>query len=623
MSRARGKKQGPRWLALGALGVVFGDIGTSPLYALRSMLGTAPHLDRTTVYGLTSMAVWTLVLIVCALYVGTLMALDHDGDGGLLALLTLVRRRARGRLLRVATVVGMLGAALFLGDSLVTPAISVLSATEGVKVASPSLARFALPAAVVILVGVFLLQRLGSGRIGSIYGPIMALWFITLAATGAGEILREPGALTVLSPTWAVRYTLADPGAAFLSLGSVVLTVTGAEALYADLGHFGRRAIARAWFLVVFPALVLAYVGEAGQVVHRPTTASQPFYAVIPDWGTVPVLVLATLATIIASEATIAGAFTVLHQAGGLELLPRMRTRHPSETGAGQVYLPAANWTLCGAVLVIVIGFGSSDALASAYGVAVSSTILCTVTLAVILAALRGAKRRVTVTALLGVVASAFALATLSKVAGGGWMPLAVAALLFLTMATWRRGRSRLRTQRHDMEQPTTELGARVGGGVTRRPGSAVFLSDNKDVIPLALDFVLEYERSLPEHIVVLSWRVDEKPSSAPHGEAVSFYSPAPDVMGVEIVLGYRDRLDPQSLLRDIAAAPSRPLGDLDPDSAIYYISQEIPRVSKHGDMPRWQQRLFAAIDRVASDRAEDLTLPRERTVVMGREFTL
>ncbi|MGN6722994.1 MAG: KUP/HAK/KT family potassium transporter [Marmoricola sp.] len=617
-----GKGDAPRWLALGALGVVYGDIGTSPLYAMRTMLGTAPHVDRTTVYGLTSMAVWALILIVSCLYVGTLMALDHDGDGGLLALLTLVRRKARGRLLRVATVVGMIGAALFLGDSLVTPAISVLSATEGVGVAASSLTRFALPAAVVILFGVFVLQRVGSGRIGSIYGPVMVLWFLTIGVAGAGGIVRSPGSLTALSPVWAFRYLSSDPGPAFLSLGAVVLTITGAEALYADLGHFGRQAIARSWFVLVFPALVLAYVGEDAAVLKNPSAASQPFYAVLPSWATIPVLILATLATIIASEATIAGAFTVLHQAGGLELLPRMRTQHPSAGSAGRVYLPAANWTLCLAVLAIVLGFGSSSSLAGAYGVAVSSTILSTVTLAVIFAMLRGARLRAVVTIVLGIFAFVFAIATLPKVASGGWLPLLVGAALVTLMVTWQRGRHRMRSQRHKMAQPRSEFVSSLKG-VNRRPGSAVFLSDNNETTPIALAFVLEQEQSIPQHVVVLSWQLDEKPSSEPHEEAVEVHRLAPDIVAVDIVIGYRDRLNPQALLRHAVKSEPDLLEGLDPDAAIYYLSQEIPQISKRGALPRWQQRLFTAIDRIAPDRAQELTLPRDRTVVLGREFTL
>ena len=619
----RRTEQGALGLAVGALGVVYGDIGTSPLYALRTMLHTANRPDHDVIYGLTSTAVWSLILVVSVLYIGMLTRLDHDGEGGLLALLTLVRARARGRLRWIAMIVGMLGAALFLGDSVVTPAISVLSASEGVGVASPGLSRFALPAASLILVGVFVLQHVGSGRIGSIYGPIMVLWFLTLGVTGAAAIAQHPQALTMLSPTWAFHYFQSDPGTAFLALGSVVLTITGAEALYADLGHFGRRAIAQSWFLLVFPALIIGYVGEAATVAHHPGDAAQPFYAVVPSWGTIPVLLLATLATIIASEATIAGAFTVLHQAGGLELLPQMRTRHPSEQSGGRVYLPAANWGLGVVVVAVVLGFGSSSALASAYGVAVSATILTTVTLATMYAALRRERARLIGTVALGLVALAFATATVPKIATGGWLPVAIAIALFATMTTWHRGRARLRAQRREAEPPTSELVKRIEDGVDRRCGSAVFLNDDKRYAPLALVFMLDHEHALAEHTVVLSWQVDESPTSPPHEEAVSAHPLAPGVVAVHMVLGYRDRLEPARLLRYAVERHEELLEGFDPDRAIFYISQEIPRMAAGGDLARWRQRLFVAIARIAFDRAEDLTTPRDRTVVIGREFAL
>jgi KUP system potassium uptake protein len=610
-------------LALGALGIVFGDIGTSPLYAFRAVLGTSSHLDTNTVYGLTSTVVWSMAIVVAALYVGTLTAMDHDGEGGLLALLTLVRRQSSGGVLAAATIVGMLGAALFLGDSLVTPAISVLSASEGIEVVNPSLDQLALPGAVVILIGVFLLQHVGSGRIGRVYGPVMLLWFLTLGITGTASIAYDPGALTTLSPTWALRYFIDQPLTAFLALGAVVLTVTGAEALYADLGHFDRKAIARSWFGLVFPALLLAYVGEAAAVVRHRGSAGQPFYAVVPHWATIAVLVLATLATVIASEATIAGAFTVLHQAGGLGLFPRLLTRHPSKLGGARVYLPAANWTLGVAVLGVVLTFGSSSSLASAYGVAVSGTVLTTVILAVLLTALRGERTRLVVTLMLGLAAVLFAAATSPKITSGGWLPLCAAAIVFTTMATWRAGRRRLRAQRLDLEQPTTDLVERLRHGLNRRPGSAVFLTDDRDTTPLALDFVIDHEGGLADHVIVLSWHVEDSPRSAAHDEAMDARQLAEGVVAIDIALGYRDRLDPQRLLRRAAVVSPALLAGFDADQAVYYISQELPRVARHGGLPRWQQRLFVAIDRLTSDRVATLTLPRDRTIVFGRELDL
>ncbi|MCW2866853.1 MAG: hypothetical protein JWR20_1041, partial [Marmoricola sp.] len=368
-------------LTVGALGVVFGDIGTSPLYALRTILGESGPLGRDTVLGVTSTLIWSMVVVVTVLYVGLLLRVDNEGEGGLLALVALVRRTSgRGRSVGLVTVLGMIGAAMFLGDCVITPAISVLSAAEGLEVANPSFKVAVLPIAVVLLAGVFVLQRIGTGVIGKFYGPIMVVWFLLLAVTGAFSLAHDPGVLVALSPHEAVRFFVADPLTAFLSLGAVILTVTGAEALYADLGHFGRRAISSGWLLVVLPALVLAYLGEASAVIRHHGAAAQPFYAVVPGWATIPVLVVATLATVIASEAVIAGAFTVLHQLAGLGLFPYLRTEHTSRRHAGQIYLPAANWALAVGVLAVVALFRSSASLSSAYGVAVSSTIIVTAT---------------------------------------------------------------------------------------------------------------------------------------------------------------------------------------------------------------------------------------------------
>lgn len=611
-------------LAVGALGVVFGDIGTSPLYAFRAILGGIGGLDRSTVYGLTSIVIWSMTIVVSVLYVGTLTSMDHDGDGGLLALVTLVRKRGNAGVFAAATMIGILGAALFLGDSLITPAISVLSAAEGVKVANPGLSWIALPGAVAILLCVFLLQHVGSGRIGSFYGPVMLAWFLTIAGFGAASISRTPTALEALSPTWAVTYFWEHPAAAFLSLGAVVLTITGAEALYADLGHFDRRSITQGWFFLVFPALVIAYLGEAAAVQRSPAAASQPFYAVVPEWGTIAVLLLATIATIIASEATIAGAFTVLNQAGGLGLIPSLRVRHPASDGkAGQIYIPAANWALCGGVLAIVLGFRTSEALASAYGVAVSGTILTTVILGAMLSLRRGAHLRLVVIAGCAVAALLFAAATSPKIVSGGWLPLIVAAVLFTVMSTWRAGRTRLRDQRHQLEHSREHLTAFLGGDLARRDGSAVFLSDNYDTTPLALAFVIDQEHQIPRATVILSWQVEDTPNSPPHEETLRIESLGPGVTTVAVTLGYRDHFAPEAVMRDAQRHAPELLDDFDPATAIFYLSEERPLLTKRGHLPRWQQRLFSVINRLAPDHAEALTLPRDRTVVLSRELPL
>ena len=616
---------------VGALGVVFGDIGTSPLYAMRTILGEADRLDTATVYGMTSTVIWSLVVVVTVLYVGVLLGTDNDGEGGLLALLGLLRSSgASARVVGAATVLAMVGAAMFLGDSVVTPAISVLSAAEGLEVASPSLKTVVLPVALVILVGVFVLQRVGTGRIGAFYGPVMVVWFVVIAAGGLGSLLQDPGALQALSPTWAVRWFADDPLAAFLALGAVILAVTGAEALYADLGHFGRLATARAWLLVVLPALVVAYLGEASAVVRDPAAASNPFYAVVPSWATIPVLVLATAATVIASEAVIAGGFTVLHQAGGLGIFPYLRTRHTSEEQGGRIYVPAANWSLAAAVLLVVLLFRSSDRLASAYGVAVAATILVTVTLFLVLTGTREhrapVRRPVAFAALLVMVA--FFAATLPKVVDGGWMPVGIGVVLFVVMWTWRDGQRRLAAARADEEGSPSDLldELRREGDLQRVPQTAVFLTDDPEVAPFALRTLAETAHVLPERVVLLGWQVEDTPSAQAHQAVVdvdTFDGRCPGVVGVSVRLGYRERLSVQHVLEEARESCPDELADVDPDTATYLVSDSIPTVRHGGAMATWRQRVFLVLATLATDRVEHLRLPRERTIVIGREFDL
>ena len=611
-------------LVVGALGVVFGDIGTSPLYAMRTILGDAGHVDTATVYGLTSTVIWSLVVVVGVLYVGLLLRTDNEGEGGLLALLALLRRTTRAARTRtVVTVVAMAGAAMFLGDCVITPAISVLSASEGLEVASPSLKAIVLPAALVILAGVFVLQRLGSGTIGKFYGPVMLVWFAVLAAGGVGSLAQDPGALQALSPTWAVSYFLGDPLTAFLTLGAVVLAVTGAEALYADLGHFGSRAITVSWLALVFPALVIAYLGEASAVVRDPAAAAEPFYAVVPSWATIPVLVIATLATIIASEAAIAGAFTVLHQAGGLGLFPYLRTQHTSRRRAGQIYLPAANWSLAVVVLGMVLLFGSSDRLAAAYGVAVVLTILTTTGLYVTLTRLRGGgwSWRAVVGVGCGAVVLAFLGAAVPKVASGGWAPLTIGAVLFVLMSTWVQGQRRVREVRREQEVRVEDLAEDLGD-LHRTPGTGVFVTPDPELAPVGLRALVEAGHVLPERVVILSWRMEDTPAASADDVEVEVQTHE-HAVAVDVTLGYRQRLEITHVLELAREQEPDALADVDPAKAFYVVSEPIPQLSHDGRMARWRQRVFLAMDRLSTGRVEQLSLPADRSVVLGRGFPL
>ena len=627
--RARGRSL---VLVVGALGVVFGDIGTSPLYALRTVLGETGPLERETVLGMTSTVIWAMVVVVTVLYVGLLLRVDNEGEGGLLALVALVRRSSSSaRTVALVTVLGMVGAAMFLGDCVITPAISVLSAAEGLEVADPSLRVAVLPIAVVLLAGVFVLQRIGTGVIGRFYGPVMVVWFALLVVTGVASLARDPGVLVALSPHVAVGFFLDDPLTAFLALGAVVLTVTGAEALYADLGHFGRRAIASAWLYVVLPALVVAYLGEAAAVLRDPSTAADPFYAVVPSWATVPVLVVATMATVIASEAVIAGAFTVLHQAAGLGLFPFLRTEHTSRSHAGQIYLPAANWALAAVVLGVVAVFRDSARLSSAYGVAVSSTVLVTATLYLVLDRVRHRRvtaRRVVAAGCLVVVVLIFA-ATLPKLLDGGWAPVGLGAVLLVVMSAWRSGQRRLAEARGEVETSPDDVLADLTGDdapARRVPGSAVFLTPDARVAPVSLRTVVDAGFGLAERVVLLSWELADKPSASPtetvvdvdtHGDRYD------GIISVSVTLGYRERLDVGHVLAVACRQEPEALGGVDPDDAWYFVSDPIPRLNRDNGMAVWRQRVFLAIDRLATDRIEQLSLPAARTIVIGRELDL
>jgi KUP system potassium uptake protein len=629
--RARGIQGSLAGVALGALGVVFGDIGTSPLYALKAILKESDATSRAGVYGVTSLVVWALVSVVGVLHVSVMLTADNDGEGGVLALAALLRRGVtRGRLRVAVSVAAMIGAALFLGDSILTPAISVLSASEGLEVASSSMSTFVVPLALAILVGVFLLQPVGSGKIGVAYGPVMLVWFLVLGVGGAASVVRDPQVLEALSPTWGVSFIAAHPGTGFLTLGAIVLVVTGAEALYTDLGHFGRRAIALGWWSVVFPALVLAYLGEAAAVLRDPSAAGNPFYGVVPSWATIPVLVLGTFATIIASEAVIAGAFTVLHQAGGLGFFPDLRTIHTSRRHPGQIYQPAANWSLAVAVLLMVVAFRSSERLANAYGVTVSATVVLTVVLYLVWAARHRPRPvvRLTLGAVTGLLATVLFAATLPKLVVGGWVPAVVGALVFLVMHTWWTGQSRVAVRLREEELAADELASAASddSDLRRLDGHVVFLTHDAQVAPLALRALVDTTRLMPEHVVLLSWDVDDAPSAAADEASARVHELGGDdwdMVGVAVTLGYRERLDVEHILHEASEAEPGLLAELDPDTALFVVTQLQLGTSRDAPWAQWRQRLFLGMERLARDRADQLSLPRRRTIVIGRELEL
>jgi KUP system potassium uptake protein len=618
-------------LTLGALGVVFGDIGTSPLYALQAVFAADDGAVKPTegdVYGIISLVVWSVTLIVSIKFVSFIMRADNHGEGGIMALVALVRRAGLHRPMVQAALVaaGLFGVALFYGDGMITPAISVLSAVEGIEVAAPGLESYVLPFTIVVLTGLFVIQRFGTEIIGRIFGPVMVLWFVVIAAAGIGRLLHHPDILRSFSPHYAVLFFVDHPGIAFISLGSVVLTVTGAEALYADMGHFGRPPISRAWFLVVFPALMLNYMGQGSLILERPEAISSPFYLLIPDWAQIPMVVLATLATLIASQAVISGAFSVTRQAVQLGFLPRLQIRHTSEDEIGQVYVPAVNWGLFVAVLALVIGFGSSAKLATAYGIAVTGTLLIdSILFLVVVRALWKKPLWMVVAGVVGFVTVdlLFLAANVTKVAHGGWFPLLVGAIVFVLLSTWDRGRVEVSAARVEAEGPLQEFVDRMHRmvpPVKRLPGVGIYLNPTRETTPLALRVAVDRIHAIHQEVVIVTIETTTTPHVA-LADRVVFDPLGYDHDGyshVTLRFGYLDRPDvPQELARARKVKGGLEV-DFNPYHATWFLSQITIVPDASPGMARWRKRLFVTMARNATSPADYFRLPAERVVTMG-----
>jgi KUP system potassium uptake protein len=622
---------GAAGLALGALGVVFGDIGTSPLYAMQTVFSiddNAVSPSPSDVYGVVSLIFWSVTVIVTLKYVTFMLRADNDGEGGVMALAALVRSVLHeGRRASFALALGVLGAALFYGDSLITPAISVLSAVEGVEVVRPELADVVLPIGAVILTGLFVVQRQGTERVGRFFGPIMALWFVVLAVLGVPQIVAHPDVLLGLSPTYIVSFVADHPFTAFIAMGAVVLAITGAEALYADMGHFGRRPIRRAWFFVVFPALIINYLGQGALILHDPSAVASPFYLLAPGWARIPLIVLATAATVIASQAVISGAFSVSQQAVRLGYLPRLTVRHTSASESGQIYVPTVNWLLFGGVLILVATFRSSSSLATAYGLAVTGTLLISTTLFLVHAATawHWAPWRIAgLGVLFGGIELLYFSANLTKIVHGGWLPLLVAAVVIVVMTTWQRGRRTVTARRTDLEGPLQEFLDELPDQVVRVPGTAVFPHPTKETAPLALRANVEFNHVLHERVLIVSL-VQTSVPHVPLDQRLTvddLEHPQDGVVHVSARFGFQDVQDVPAVLRQ-ACELSPELSTGDPEQALYYISRiTIERGSEPG-MRMWRKRLFVGLAHNAASPAVSFRLPTERTVVMGSRVDL
>ncbi len=612
-------------LVVGALGVVYGDIGTSPLYALRECFNGAHGIAATpaNVMGIVSLVLWTLTLVVSVKYLGLVMRADNKGEGGILALLSLAtggRESANSKAGLVLVLVGLFGAALLYGDGIITPAVTVLGAVEGLEVVTSSFQPYIVPIALVVLVGLFSVQRFGTGRVGIVFGPIMVAWFLALALLGVRGIVMAPQILQALSPHHAVAFMVNHGRIAFVVLGAVFLAVTGAEALYADMGHFGAGPIRRAWFIVVFPGLMLNYLGEGGLLLANPAAVKNPFFMLAPAWAVLPLVALATAAAVIASQALISGAYSLTMQAVQMGYLPRLTIQHTSHAQRGQVYMPQVNLALMLACLGLVLGFQSSSRLAGAYGIAVSLTMLTT-TLLFFEASRRlwrwSLLRATAVCGLFFILELAFATANSLKLLQGGWFPLAVGGLVFALMTTWRRGRHSLRERLRDSYLPLDLFLQDMGNLKARRvEGTAVFLSGNPSGTPISLLHNLRHNKVLHERVVILTVSTIEV-SLVPETERVRVERLREDVWRVTGRYGFMEQPNVPELLR---ACAGQGLSFVDLETT-YFVSRETIIPARGPGMPAWRRRLFAAMARNAQSATAFFQLPPNRVVELGMQI--
>jgi KUP system potassium uptake protein len=632
--RSAAHKAGMAALTLGALGVVFGDIGTSPLYAVQTIFSADHHAVKPTetdVYGVMSLVFWSITMIVSVKFVTFIMRADNDGEGGIMALIALVMtaglKRRRVQLALVA--VGLFGVSLFYGDGMITPAISVLSAVEGMEVVSPSLESLVLPITIAVLTVLFLIQHYGTHVVGRLFGPIMAVWFVVLGVAGLGQIVGDPAILRALSPTYAFDFFTAHMGIAFISLGSIVLAVTGAEALYADMGHFGRKPISRAWFALVFPALILNYMGQGSLILDQPSAIDNPFFLLIPHWGRVPMVVLATVATVIASQAVISGAFSVTRQAVQLGFLPRLSIRHTSSEEIGQVYAPAINWGLYVAVVVLVVGFGSSAKLASAYGIAVTGTL--TIDTLLFLVVVRSLWRKPLWMAIVGGVVFLtidllFLSANLTKIFHGGWFPLTIGAAVFVVLTTWAKGRELVTANRLEEEGPLKDFVDEVHEmrpPIVRVPGTAVYLNVRRETTPLALRNTVEHHHTIHESVVIISIETTKVPY-VDESERLVIDDLGYQDDGIQHLTARFGFQDSPNVPRLLQLAEDRGLEcEIDAANASYFLSHVTIVPTTAPGLARWRKRLFVALARNSASPVEYFQLPRDRTVTMGSQIEL
>jgi KUP system potassium uptake protein len=614
-----------RALTIAALGVVFGDIGTSPLYALRQcfIAGGGVSLTPANIYGVLSLIFWSLVVVISIKYVLLMLRADHRGEGGVLVLSTLVGNATHHwQLWRPLAAAGLIGASLFFGDGVLTPAISVLSAVEGLVIAQPGLQPYVVPLTLAVLVLLFVAQRKGTGAVGRIFGPIIIIWFATIGMLGLTHIVARPEIIGALNPLHALRFFANNGWVGFVTLSAVFLAVTGGEALYADIGHFGRVPIRNAWFVLVLPALTLNYFGQGALLLQDPAAIQNPFYLSAPGWLLVPLILLATAATIIASQAVISGVFSVTNQALNLGYLPRLRILQSSATAVGQIYVPAANWILLAGTVVLVVTFESSEHLAAAYGIAVSATMLLAGVMLLLLTYTRQHRRRrmmLALLAMISVIDLAFFAANSLRLVEGGWIPIVIAALVYAVMATWHEGRRQLDWAIVRAQLPLREFLAKLASNPpTRVAGTAVYLASTANVLPRALTQQFQFQHILHERAVILTFLRTEVPRLAVE-ERVQVEDVAPGILRVSCRYGFMEQPNAVAALR---AAAEHGLS-FAPERTVYIVGRNTPIVTDRRGMPMWRKRLFALLARNSQVAYRYFGVPTHRLLEIGSQTEL
>ncbi len=614
-------------LTLAALGIVYGDIGTSPLYAFKEAFN-GPHalaLTEANVLATLSAFFWAIMLIISVKYVWLILKFDNEKEGGVLALTALTHRLITHRhrspkLAAFVIAIGVFASALFYGDAIITPAISVLSAVEGISVATPQFERAVIPITFGILIALFCIQRYGTGKVGKLFGPITLFWFGTLAALGAMSISQTPAVLKALNPSYAVMFAVEHPKAMFLLLSAVFLALTGGEALYADMGHFGAKAVRIAWYGLVCPSLLINYFGQGALILRDATAVKNPFYLLAPESLLIPLVILATAATVIASQATISGAFSLTQQASRLGYLPRINVLHTSDAERGQIYIPSVNWIMLIGVLLLVLEFKSSSALAAAYGIAVSGTMIITTLLAAIVVYTTGGKTRklmLTLIASFGLLELAFFSSNLTKILNGGWFPLVLGGFIFLLLMTWKKGARLTAEQRSRMDLPVSSIQSVLGTTVPRVSGTAVYLNSDKSLIPSALFHNLKHYKVLHERIIFLHVQTEEIPVVAPT-QRIHVISNENGLVRLTMRFGFRETPDVPAAFEQTRTS----LINVDAMDTTYFIARSVIQDGP-GELSRWRCALYSWMTRQAEGVGAYYNLPPNRVVELGTQVLL